>query len=564
MRKARTVIALASLSFATAMLASACNKTPSVGFSLDVPSDIASRAAWYEIGAFSGSVCPPSSQFAGGIPFAGSSAHIAFAANDTNPPGLGDLPRGTYAFAAAAKADDCGVIGVGCAVVDVSSSSGVTLTLHVNDPPTGACSTGAVCQNAECVPASDNNDPSVGANCSLDLLGAGPFADPLAISGTLASAPAIVPTDTGFLIAYREYDPTAGDARLTLLPIDTSGGAGVPDLETLPNRCADEDESDAIGMAFSGEDGLVAIARTPCMNSSGFDLYDISGDAGVNSYGQETSGTLATSVLALSTAHAVAPAKNGFYVVFTKDGQALVNTTSGVQFAGTASTFGGSPPQSGAWIASSDQLVAFLAGATGSPPPVVDSGSPDDGGDDSGSPPPDSDGGPIPVLRLNVVNAGTDPSTLGAPLEFPGAWGSLAAQGTRVIVASSGDSSSEPVAWRAFDLGTPAPNAQDGFNVQGLGAVSYADVAFHLDNMFFAVETPGSISLVSYSHATTTPVFSKEIVFADNPRIPSLSGLRDGRLAVAASDTRVAVAWVTGRELAPDDAVGGYAIFACR
>ncbi|MEO7110742.1 MAG: hypothetical protein ABI183_09915 [Polyangiaceae bacterium] len=559
----RTVVVFASLSFATTMLASACNKKPSVSFSLNVPGDIAGRAAWYEIGAFSGSVCPPSSQFAGGIPIAGSAAHIAFAASDTNPPGLGDLPRGSYAFAAAAKADDCGVIGVGCAVVDVGSSSDVTITLHVNDPPTAACSSGAVCQNAECVPASDNNDPSVGASCSLDLLGAGPFADPLAISGTLASAPAIVATDTGFLIAYREYDPTAGDARLTLLPVDSSGGAGVADVETLPNRCADQDESDAVGMAFSGEDGLVAIARTPCMNSSGFDLYDINGIPGVNSYGQETSGTLATSVLALSNAHAVAPAKSGFYVVFTKDGQALVDTTNGVQFAGTAETFGGAPPQTGAWVASSDQLVAFLAGAIGAPT-IVDSGSPNESGDDSGITPPDDDGGPIPVLRLNVAAAGTDPSALGAPVEFPGAWGSLAAQGTRVIVASSGDTSSEPVMWRAFDLGAPAPNAQDGFNVQGLGAVSYTDVAFHLDNMFFAVETPGSISLVSYNHATTTPVYSKEVVLGQNPRIPALSGVRDGRLAVVASDTRVAVAWVTGRELAPDDAVGGYAIFACR
>jgi hypothetical protein len=563
MATTRTITLVSSLLFATTMVATACDKTPSVGFALDVPSDIASSAAYYEIGAFSGSVCPPSSQFAGGIPIAGSAAHIAFSVTDADPPGLGDLPRGTYAFAAAAKAADCSVIGVGCTVVDVGSSSSVTLTLRDNSPATGACSTGATCQNAECIPASDNNDPSVGANCSLELLGAGPFADPLAISGTLASSPVIVTTSTGFLIAYREYDPTAGDARLTLLPVDQSGGAGPVHVETLPNRCADEDESDAIGMAMTNDDGLVAIARAPCNGVGGFDLYDVSGDAGVNSYGQETSGTLGSSVLALSTAHAVAPAQSGYYVVFTKDGQALVNTTSQVQFAGTASTFGGAPPQTGAWIASSDQLVAFLAGAIGSPAVVVDdSGAADDSGDDAGA--SGNDGGPIPVLRLNVAPAGTDPSALGPPVEFSGAWGSLAAQGTRVIVASSGDQSSEPVLWRAFDVGTEAPNAQDGFNVQGLGTVSYADVAFHLDNMFFAVETPGSISLVSYSHATTTPVYSKEVVFGQNPRIPSLSGLRDGRLAVIASDTRVGVAWVTGRELGPDDAVGGYAIFACR
>jgi hypothetical protein len=328
----------------------------------------------------------------------------------------------------------------------------------------------------------------------------------------------------------------------------------------LPNRCANEDESDAIGMAFStASDGLVAIARTPCDGTGGFDLYDVASDAGVNSYGTETSASLATSVLSMSTAHGVAPTNNGYFVVYTKDGQALANTTSGVQFAGTASTFGGAPPQSGAWVASSDQLEAFLAGATGTTAVAADAGAADDSGTT-----PEGDGGPIPILRLNIAAPGTDPGTFGAPFEFPGAWGSLAAQGTRLIVASSGASSSEPVAWRAFDLGTDDPTAQDGFNVSGLGAVSYADVAFHLDNMFFAVETPGAISLVSYNHATTTPVFSKEIVFGNNPRIPSLSGLRDGRLAVVASDTRVAVAWVTGRELAPDDAVGGYAIFACR
>src|ERR1700689_4349497 len=110
----RTWMVGALLVFATATLVAACNKTPSVSFSLDVPSDIATSAAFYEIGAFSGSTCPPSSQFAGGIPIAGSAAHIAFAANDPNPPGIGDLPRGTYAFAAAAKAADCSVIGVGC------------------------------------------------------------------------------------------------------------------------------------------------------------------------------------------------------------------------------------------------------------------------------------------------------------------------------------------------------------------------------------------------------------------------------------------------------------------
>lgn len=557
----RAVVTSSLLLVASGTTIIACNKKPTVGFELDVPSSVAGSAAWYEIGAFSGSVCPPSSQFAGGIPLAGAAAHIAFAGNDPSPPGIGDLPRGTYAFAAAAKADDCGVIAVGCSVVDVSSVDAVKIALHVNDPPTGSCQAGAVCQNAQCVPSTDNSDPSVGAGCSLDLLGAGPFADPLAISGTLASAPAISVTSTGFVISYREYDPVQGVARLTLLPVDNSGGSGPLHVETLANTCADEDESDAIGMGFTGDDGLVVMARAPCNDSAGFDLYAVTAAPDVSMNGQERSASLATSTLALSTAHAVAPTSGGYLVALTKDGQALVNTTTGVQFAGTATPFGGAPPHTGAWVASSDKLAAFLVSAIGSSAP--DSGVAD-ASDDGGAPPASNDGGPVSVMRLNVTTAGTAPATLGAPIEFPGAWGSLAAQGTRLIVASSSGDPTIPVAWRAFDLGADGPTAQDGFNVSSSGDVSYADVAFHLDNMFFAAETPGAISLVAYSHATTTPVFLREIVLGNNPRIPSLRGLRDGRVAVVASDTRVAVTWVTGRALGPDDAVGGYAIFACR
>ncbi len=535
----------------------ACNKKPTLTFQLDVPGDIASNASWYEIGAFAGSTCPPSSQFAGGIP-SGSAARLAFAASDESPPGIGDLDRGTYAFAAVAKGADCGVIGVGCSVVDVTSADGVTISLRANDPPTGACQAGSVCKDAECVSSSDNSDPSVGAGCSLDFLGAGPLADPLAISGTLASTPAISATSNGFLVAYREYDPVAGDARLTLFPIDASGGVGALHVETLPNRCADEDESDAIGMGFTGDTGLVAIARAPCNGTGGFDFYDVAPEPNVTSSGEETSASLGASVLAMSNAHAVAPAVSVFYVAFTEDSQALLNTVVNDGFTGTSITFGGTPPHTGAWVATSDRVLALLAAA-----PSPDSTPADDAGADDSGVSPENDAGAGGVLRLNVVPSGTNPSSVGAPFEFPGTWGSLAAAGSRVFVATSGDQTL-PVTWLAFDLGGSAPTTQDGFSVQATGGVSYADVAFHQDNLFFAVESAGAISLVSYSHATTTPTFSREIVFGQNPRIPSLAGLRDGRIAVAASDTRVAVAWVTGRTLGPDDAVGGYAIFACR
>jgi len=39
--------------------------------------------------------------------------------------------------------------------------------------------------------------------------------------------------------------------------------------------------------------------------------------------------------------------------------------------------------------------------------------------------------------------------------------------------------------------------------------------------------------------------------------------VRDGRIAVLATDTRVMVAWTTEESLTFNDPTGGYALFAC-
>jgi hypothetical protein len=53
------------------------------------------------------------------------------------------------------------------------------------------------------------------------------------------------------------------------------------------------------------------------------------------------------------------------------------------------------------------------------------------------------------------------------------------------------------------------------------------------------------------------------VLLADDARIPSQETVRDGRIALAASDSRVLVAWLTATDLGPDDPIGGYALFAC-
>ena len=558
--------ALATLALG-AVAGAACFGKPEVSFQLKVPSSVSGQTAYFEIGAFANAPCPPLAQLSAGIP-AGAAARLAFGKDAKSPPGLGDLERGSYAFAAVAKAQDCSVVAQGCTVVDVGKSSDISITLQPNATPGGACAAGTVCQNAQCVPSSDNNDPSVGAGCSLQLMGAGPLGDPLGLSGTLASSPTITATPQGFLLVYREYDPVAGTARLTFLPIDNGGGAGTPHLETLPSRCAGSEEGDAVGTAFANDKGLTVVARAPCGGRAGFDFYAIDALGNVQSSGVET-GDLGGSQLLLSTSHALAriPGGTNFLLAFTKDGQALLDTTADAHLNGNpALALGGAPPHSNAWVATSDQLVALLVGATGVPStPDDDAG--DDAGDDGGSvdPPPVDAGGPQPTLRLNIAAAGAALQSLAPPLEFAGAWGSLSAQGTRLIVASSGSTASQPVAYRVFEVRSPRdPVKVGGFETQHLGKVLYTDVVFHQDHMFFAVEQPSSISLIAFDHAGTDPQFLREVPLTDDPRVPSLQAVRDGRVAIAASDTRVALAWVTGRTLTNNDAVGGYAVFACR
>jgi hypothetical protein len=90
-----------------------------------------------------------------------------------------------------------------------------------------------------------------------------------------------------------------------------------------------------------------------------------------------------------------------------------------------------------------------------------------------------------------------------------------------------------------------------------------SDIALYHDHLFFAVEQAGAIDLAVFNGATTTPALLRQVALGNDPRVPALTDVQDGEIAVAASGSRVAVAWATRKSLGPNDAVGGYAIFAC-
>jgi hypothetical protein len=544
----------AVLAAAGVAVAAACAKNPQVSVTLFVPDAVSQNAAWIEVGVFAASACPDPKQLMSGIPSGAVVSRLAFKRGNNSPPNVGDLKKGTYAFAAALRAADCSVIGTGCSVVDVTDARDVGIHVAAASNPASACGPGATCDNARCVPGNDNSDPSVGARCSLQLLGAGPLGDPLAYGGTVVSAPAIAATDSGFLVAYREYDGLQGQARLTLLPVDNGGGSAAVQPTTLPSRCPGSEESDATAIAFaSGNDGLVAVARAPCGASGGVDLFQVDGAGNVVKSGFNGSGGVKVT---LANARALT-SKGGqrYLLAFTENDETHVATVNGVVVeSGAAPAFGGAPPQSSGWVSASDKVVALLSEGAGVDP--GDAGAIEGGVSDGGAPGASS-------LRVQIVAAGASLASLPSPLQINAAWGSISAQGTRVFVVSDSETPGKPVGWRAFDLGGAAAAASDSFGVDGLGKVLYADVAFHQDHAFFAVEQPGAISLVAYEHATTNPTLLRQVFLPRDPRVPAMLAVRDGHVAIAASDSRVAVVWTTAKTLTDNDVVGGYAVFAC-
>jgi hypothetical protein len=504
-----------------------CQSTPGVSFEIILPGAIADQAEWMELGVLPGA-CPAPTELAAGIPPTGAVVRVAFQKGDASPPPIGDLKKASYAFAAAARGADCSVLATGCMEVDVTQARDVSITLNATATPIGACAPSETCSAGRCAPSTNPDDPGIGAGCSMELVGAGPFAVPLDDSGDTASAPAVAVTETGFLVAYREYDPGQGVARLTVAAIDEGGALTVPTQTMLPGQCPAQDESDAVGLAYLGGTGIVLSARPSCGPSMSAGLDALMVDAGGNV--QKTTFNPSADTLGLSNAHAatLTGATSG-WLAFLDDSAATVIALDGLLTQGSPAPFGGARPQTQAEVTATDQMLALLAG--------------------NGS-----------TLELAL---GAAPADGGAPFTMSGTWGAVAAEGSRAYVVHDGGSAAQPMAFSAFDLGGSAAAASATFAPPGQGAVAGGDVAFHGDRVMFAAEQPGALSIVVYDHASTSPTFLTSVLLSSDARIPAQDSVRDGRLAIAAGDSRVLVAWMTAATLGPDDPVGGYALYAC-
>jgi hypothetical protein len=549
------------------VVAPACKGKTEVGLEIGIPSDVVEQTVWFEVGAFRDARCSAlRPMLMDGVP-EGATSRVAFRRQaDVPPPPVGDLKSGSYAFAAVARAEDCGVLAAGCVEVDVADVDKVAIPMDPEDGKSGACGLGAACQAARCVPANDNADPSVGAQCSLELLGAGPLANPVGGGGTLVSAPAIATTPSGFVIVYREIDPNGASARVTVLPVDPGGGALDATRPLLKGRCANSDETDGVGLVMNGSDGQIVLARSACGGRPGLELLTFTSKPQITiDPNFRSSDSPTAQKLTLSGGHVAATRPGNSVVVFTQDGASRIATVQpGVGVDAPSGTFGGTVGVTGAWVAASDKVLAVVsAGTGGEPPPPVDGGAEGGGGGGGGG----EDGPSLNLIMVPATTPGSDFSAVDAkprpPIVFPGLFGAVAALGTRVLVVSDGGGPGRSVTYRAFDLDRTAPSETNGFSVEGAGSVTTADVTMLDNKAYIAALKPGSVSLHVYANASTTPTPLREVLFGKQPRIPSVAIVRDGRVAVAATKSRVAVAWTTAKVLTNNDSTGGYAVFAC-
>jgi hypothetical protein len=295
--------------------------------------------------------------------------------------------------------------------------------------------------------------------------------------------------------------------------IDPGGSLTLAPPTTLAAQCTSQDETDGVGLAYLGGSGVVVSARPGCGQQAGLDLVQVDPTGAVQQSAFSAYGTKPR----LSDAHGASPTGAGSgFVALIDQGTASLVPFAGLHAQGAGSPFGGAAQQI-AEVAATDQTVALLSGGAG-------------------------------TLALQL---GAAPPSAGA------------AQGARALVLSDGGSGGQSLAFNAFDVGGSGPAASGSFSPPGQGAPVGGDVALHGDRAMFAVEQPGAISVVVYDHASTAPTPLRSVLLAGDPRVPAQTNVRDGRVAIAASDSRVLVAWVTAINIGPNDPLGGYAVYAC-
>ena len=284
--------AVVALLVAGAALPVSCARKPAVSLVLldpCAPDNSFKEAANYtEITVFKKG-CPSDADLAAGLTLGNKDFPPAFdgvAAKGEALPTVGDLDKGKYGFAAVMRDANCGVIGFGCTEADLKSIREVRIAVRAWTQPDQSmlckpleghgCAAGRTCDNGSCVALTDGGSEGGGQGCDLTVKAAGEL-PPLSVGDggkVQLSGPTVAASSAGFVIGYRSQINGQLYANSALLTTSGTINRGTPlSLASCPGKSP----ADGVGLAFSGANGLMALALPDC-DTKGAGAYFMSVD----------------------------------------------------------------------------------------------------------------------------------------------------------------------------------------------------------------------------------------------------------------------------------------------
>lgn len=377
--------------------------------------------------------------------------------------------------------------------------------------------------------------PSPG--CALNVAASGELPAPVVPTGIL-TGPAIAATDSGFVIAYRDQDPSSNTLRAIIYYVSDSGAASAPTAFDLLG-CANKKPSDGVGATFANGSGLIATSLPNCDSKGAGAVFLPFDDQGLVSNAAGPQNPLATDLtVGRISSVAVGTGAGDFEFVYrtvvaqpAAPGPAVERAVlQGSQFKAGVSIvrpFGDGDFPYGL-VATSGEVRALLAPVAGETQIQVDALV-----GDTLAP---FDTFVVPgVASWAAITAWQTRVAAAIP----------AANGMTLVVAEMGASGVTEIA--AGGVGT-TPVLSGALSTLGT-------------HLLMAQGRSGAITLHRIESAigglVPSPAASVEV------GVPSLAAFDGEHVAMAAARKRVAVVWLTKGALQDGDATGGWALLEC-
>ncbi len=542
-------------------------------------------AAYAEIAVFAGK-CPTDDDLITGDT-SRAKFHAVVPATDRLP-SVGDLSKDTYGFAALLRDANCGVIAMGCTTADLSSIRRVNVSVrawrtdaHPHDnvcapyTPDQGCVDPLMCVEGSCVGEGGVPEGGTG-DCDLTVVASGTL--PAAITpDAQVTGPAVAATSDGFVLAYRQLDPTTGKLQVVALKLPDSGTLGAPATVDLES-CASQAPIGGLGLAFTGTTGLMAAGLPDCPGPDGGSVGAGAAFVPVDEAGKlsapKTLRNPAFSDLKLAQGHSLSARPNiipdggsstpafDFAYRAIQSGSTLVQVGQVLgygQFFGSPTAIFSDPADYG-MVATTDKLSAVLGrvpsrgadilqvtgnSVTPPPPPPVDAGS--EAGAEGGT------------------EAGTDSGASGNGefvLPDSPSWGALSAFDDRVAAIVPGGGAGltlQVVDATGKDIGKS--------NITG-GVFQSGDIAFLRDHLIVAAGSSDSVTFYRVDGAAAASSVSAagatKVEYKDALGKASLTDFDGTRIAVTGARDHVVVVWLSSLALTKDVPTGGWAMLSCK